>query len=219
MDIRNRHLDSRVHLAKAMNISTIRLILAAFGFSALSLAAQVQAGAVFSGDGLRSFYFAIGNYYHVPDREVVVVRARAVPPDEVPVVFYIAQQARVEPTVILDLRRRGLSWADVAIHFRLNPDIYNFRGGPPYGKAYGYWKKHPPRDAEVIDAVNVHFLSDYHRVSPDVVRAERSRGSSYAVVARDFEAKSSKGEDHRTDDHEDDQGNGRPHSHGKGHDH
>ena len=133
--------------------------------------------------------------------------------------FYIAQQARVEPTVILDLRKRGLSWADVAIHFRLNSDIYYFRGGPPYGKAYGYWKKHPPRDAEVIDAVNVHFLSDYHRVSPDVVRAERSRGSSYAVVERGFEAKSSKGEDHRKDDHDDDQGNGRPHGHGNGHDH
>jgi hypothetical protein len=80
-----------------MNKSTIRLILAAFGFSALSLAAQVQAGAVFSGDGLRSFYFAIGNYYHVPDREVVVVRARAVPPDEVPVVFTLRNRPASSP--------------------------------------------------------------------------------------------------------------------------
>jgi hypothetical protein len=218
---RRRPLAFRVHLAMAMNISTVRFILGAFGFSALSLSAQVQAGAVFSGDGLRSFYFAVGKYYQVPDREVVVVRERALPPDEVPVVFYIAQQARVEPAVILDLRRRGLSWADVALHLRLEPDIYYFRGGPPYGKAYGYWKKHPPRDAEVIDAVNVHFLSDYHRVSPDVVRAERSRGPSYAVVAQGFEAKARKGEDHRIDDRDDDREKGRSHEHGhgKGHDH
>ena len=203
-----------------MNKSSKLLILAAVGFSALSAAAQVQAGAVVSGEGLRSFYFAIGNYYQVPEREVVVVRERAVPPDEVPVVFFVARQAHVAPAVIVDLRRRGLSWSDVAFHFRLDPDIYYFLEGPPYGHAYGYWKKHPPRDAEVIDAVNVHFLSDYHRVSPDIVRADRSRGSSYAFVAQGFEAKSRKEEKHRKGDRDEDENDGRRHDHGygKGHD-
>jgi hypothetical protein len=204
-----------------MNQSSKLVVLAAVGFSALSAAAQVQAGAVVSGEGLRSFYFAIGNYYQVPEREVVVVRERAVPPDEVPVVFFVARQAHVQPTVIVDLRRRGLSWSDIALHFRLDPDIYYFRGGPPYGHAYGYWKKHSPRDAEVIDAVNVHFLSDYHRVSPDIVRADRSRGSSYAFVAQNFEIKAHKGEAHKKGDRDgdDDHGPSHDHGHGKGHDH
>jgi hypothetical protein len=131
-------------------------------------------------------------------------------------VFYVAQRARVAPSVVVDLRRRGLSWTDIAFHFRLDPDIYYFRGGPPYGKAYGYWKKHPPRDVEVVDAVNVHFLSEYHRVAPDVVWTERSHGHSYAVVARDFAAKSGKREDHRRDDDDDDRGHG--HGKGRGHD-
>ena len=199
-----------------MDKNTVRFMLAVLGFSAGSLQAQVQAGASFSGDGLRSFYFAVGNYYQVPEREVVVVQQQALPPDEVPVVFYVAERARVAPAVVVDLRRHGLSWADIAFHFRLDPDIYYFRGGPPYGKAYGYWKKHPPRDVEVIDAVNVHFLSEYHRVAPDVVWTERSHGRSYAVVARDFAAKSGKREDHRRDDDDDDRGHG--HGKGKGHD-
>ena len=203
-----------------MDKNIVRLMVAILGFSAASLQAQVQAGATFSGDGLRSFYFAVGNYYQVPEREVVVVQQvvqqQALPPDEVPVVFYVAQRARVAPAVVVDLRRRGLSWTDIAFHFRLDPDIYYFRGGPPYGKAYGYWKKHPPRDAEVIDAVNVHFLSDYHRVAPDVVWAERSQGHSYAVVARDFAVKSGKREDHPRDDDDDDRGHG--HGKGRGHD-
>jgi hypothetical protein len=202
-----------------MNKSSILVVLAGFVFSALSAPAQVQAGAVVSGEGLRSFYFAIGNYYQVPEREVVVVRERAISPDEVPVVFFVARQARVEPAVIVDLRRRGLSWSDVAFHFRLDPDIYYFRGGPPYGKAYGYWKKHPPRDAEVIDAVNVHFLSDYHRVSPDSVLAGRSHGSSYAFVAQGFDNEKHKGEVHRKDDRDEDQDRGRGRDHGKGHGH
>jgi len=196
---------------RGMNKSAVRLICAVFGFSTLSLAAQVQAGAVFSGDGLRSFYFAIGNYYHVPEREVVVVRERALPPDEIPVVFYVAREARVEPTIIVDLRRRGLSWADIAVRFRLTPDIYYFRGGPPYGKAHGYWKNHPPRDVEVIEAVNVHFLSEYHQVSPDEVRAERSRGRDYVFVAQNFEARSKKHDDRE-------HGRSGEHGHGRGHD-
>jgi hypothetical protein len=202
-----------------MDKNIVRLMVAILGFSAVSLQAQVQAGAVFSGDGLRSFYFAVGNYYQVPEREVVVVQQvvqqQALPPEEVPVVFYVAERARIAPAVVVDLRRRGLSWADIAFHFRLDPDIYYFHGGPPYGKAYGYWKKHPPRDVEVIDAVNVHFLSEYHRVAPDVVWAERSRGRSYAVVARDFAAKSGQREHHPRDD-DDDQGHG--HGKGRGHD-
>jgi hypothetical protein len=199
-----------------MDKNIVRLVVTILGFSAASLQAQVQAGAVFSGDGLRSFYFAVGNYYQVPEREVVVVQQQALPPEEVPVVFYVAQRARVAPAVVIDLRRRGLSWTDIAFHFRLDPDIYYFPGGPPYGKAHGYWKKHPPRDAQVIDAVNVHFLSDYHRVPPDVVWTERSRGRSYAVVARDFAAKSGQREDHRRDDDDDDRGDG--HGKGNGHD-
>ena len=196
-----------------MNLITACLIFAALGLSTLSSAAQVQARVDFSGDGLRSFYFAVGNYYQVPERQVDLVRDRALPPDEVPVAFLVAQRAGVNPTVVVDLRSRSMSWSDIALYFHFRPDIYSFRDGPPYGKAYGYWRSHPPRDAEVIDAVNIHFLSEYHHVNPDLVRAERSRRGNYAVVARDFEAKSHKGDDrgkHEEDTH--------GHGHGKGHD-
>jgi hypothetical protein len=197
--------------------NTVRLMMAIVGFSAVSAQAQVQAGAVLAGDGLRSFYFAVGNYYQVPEREVVEVQQQALPPEEVPVVFYVAQRARVAPAVVVDLRRRGESWSDIAFHFRLDPDIYYFRGGPPYGKAYGYWKKHPPRDVQVIDAVNVHFLSDYLHVTPDAVWAERSGGHNYAVIAGDFEARREKGQGRVRDDDEDgDRGHG--HGRGRGHD-
>jgi hypothetical protein len=200
-----------------MKKSPVLLICAVLGFSTVSASAQVQAGAVFSGDGLRSFYFAVGNYYQVPEREVVVIRERALPPDEVPVVFYVARQARVEPAIIVDFRRRGMSWADIAFRFHLTPDIYYFQGGPPYGKAYGYWKNHPPRDAEVVEAVNVHFLSEYHHVSADEIRAERSRGPNYAFVAQNFEARSRKHEE-REHGHAGERGRSDEHGHGKGHD-
>ena len=209
-----RGLVLRVHFEKAMNRKLACLIFAALGLSTLSRAAQVQTRVDFSGDGLRSFYFAVGNYYQVPERQVDLVRDRALPPDEVPVAFFVAQRAGVNPTVVVDLRKRGVSWSDIALHFHFGPDIYYFRNGPPYGKAYGYWKSHPPRDAEVIDAVNIHFLSEYHHVTPELVRTERSRKGNYAVVAGDFEAKSYKSDD-REKRVEDSRGHG--HGHGKGH--
>src|SRR5258707_13792671 len=106
-----------------MNVTTVYFIFAALGLSTLSLDAQVQAGAVLSRNGLRSFYFAIGNYYQAPEPQVELVRDRALPPDEVPVTFYVARRARVNPTVVADLRRHGLSWADIAVRLHLAPDI------------------------------------------------------------------------------------------------
>ena len=35
------------------------------------------------------FHVAVSNYYHVPEREVIVVRERRIPDEELPVVFFI----------------------------------------------------------------------------------------------------------------------------------
>jgi hypothetical protein len=195
--------------------SDMRLILATLSLATTSLFAQVQAGAVFSGDGLSSFFLSIGNYYRVPEREVVVVHDRRIPPEEIPVVFFVAQRAHVAPAVVVDLRRRGTTWANVAIHFGFQPDVYYFEGGPPYGRARGYWRKHPPRDAEVVDAVNVHFFSEYHHVRPNDVWNEHSRGKNYLVIARDYDARSHHGKGGKGGHEEDHHDNGR--GHGKGH--
>ncbi len=189
--------------------------LVALALSAISAHAQINAGATFSGDGLRSFFFEVGNYYHVPEREVQVVNERAIPPEEVPVVFYVAQRARVTPAVVVDLRRRGMNWADIAFHFRMDPDIYYFPSGPPYGKAKGYWKNHRPRDVEVVDAVNVHFLADHYRMDPSVIVQERSKGRSYVVVADNFKGRKN---EYRKNDEDHERGKGRGKGHGKGRD-
>ena len=45
--------------------------------------AEVRIGATITDEGLRSFHVAIGSYYHVPEREVIVIRERRIP-DDVP---------------------------------------------------------------------------------------------------------------------------------------
>src|SRR5262245_65852607 len=71
------------------------------------------------------FHVAVSNYYHVPEREVIVVRERRIPDDELPVVFFIAQQARVPAARIVDMRLHGASWWDISVRYGLGPDVYH----------------------------------------------------------------------------------------------
>jgi hypothetical protein len=149
--------------------------------------------------GIEGFQVSIGNYYHVPQREVVVVHERGIHEEELPVVFFIAQRAHVKPEAVVDLRLRGMSWMDVTIHFGLSPEIYYVpvkvaKQGPPYGHAYGYYKKHPKgnwhredlRDEDIINQVNLKFISEHHRYAPDKVMKYRSEGRSFPTIDHDI---------------------------------
>ncbi len=182
----------------------VKLVVA---FIALSLTspigsghAQVNVGVSIGEEGLRGFYLAVGEYYRVPQREVVIVKERRIPPEEIPVVFFIAQKARISPAVVIDLRLRGKSWWDISIHYGLGPEIYyvpipaHVKVGPPYGKAYGYYKTRPKEkwrtivlnDADVVNLVNLKFVSEHYRRPPDEVIQLRSRGKDFLVINHDI---------------------------------
>lgn len=136
--------------------------------------------------GVDGFYFSIGEYYQVPQTEVVVVE-HSISRDDVNVAYFLARQARRDVRFITDLRLRGESWWDISLRLGLNPrtiyvvDTYN-NYGPPYGKAYGYSKKDRNKrlaDNQIVELVNVRFLSEYHRISPDEVIERRQKGSHY----------------------------------------
>lgn len=148
-------------------------------------------------EGISGFYFSVGNYYHVPEREVIVIRERGIPDEELPVVFFICRHARVSPDVIIKLRSRGLSWYDITIHLGLTPEIYYVpvvihKGGPPYGHAYGYYKKHPRgkwskiklTDADIVNQVNLDFVSKHYGYDPAQVIRMREHGTSFVNIER-----------------------------------
>jgi hypothetical protein len=154
------------------------------------------------------FNVDVGIHFGVPQREVIVVREQRVPDHEIPVVFLFARHARVAPAVIVDLRLGGMQWWDIAARYRVGPEVFYVPAGPPYGKAHGHWKKHRLSDAEIVDCVNVRFLSEYHGVPPKQIYAMRSRGIGYTQVNAMLD---------REDDH--DRPRGKHHGHGKGHGH
>jgi hypothetical protein len=169
----------------------------------------VDVGGTIVDGNLRNFYLAIGEYYRVPEREVIVIRERRIPDYDLPVVFYIAEHAHVAPAVIVDMRLAGRSWMDITLHFGLGPDIYYVPVrkvyGPPYGRAYGYYKNKPRHewksirldDREVVDMVNLRFMSNRYRYAPEEVMRLRSSGRNFVSINEELRGK--KGGDWKDD--------------------
>jgi len=141
-----------------------------------------------------NFSFAVGKYYRLPEREVIVIRERRVPDHEIPVVLFLAERARVAPATIVDMRLSGKKWMGIVVHFGLSPEVFYvpvaIQPGPPYGKAYGHYKKKKRDqwrsivldDDDIVNLVNLRFLSDYHhRPAEEVIRL-RGSGADFVAI-------------------------------------
>jgi hypothetical protein len=166
--------------------------------------ADVDVGVSIGDDGIKSFYLAIGDHYKVPENEIIVVRKKNIPDDELPIVFFLARKAGVSPEVIIKLRLGGRSWWDITVHFGLNASIYyvplKSDPGPPYGKAYGHFKNKKKNewntivltDIDIINFVNLRFISEHYGYSADEVIKMRAKGNSFVVI--NTEVKKNKGQ-------------------------
>lgn len=172
------------------------------------LAAQVDLGISISDGRLRSFYLAVGDHYRVAPRAVVELRTRfRLLDEELPVVYFLAARAHVGPQVVVDLRLGKRSWFDVAVRLGLSPEIFFLpvrmeKIGPPYGNAYGYYRKHGRggdwkafvlADREAVDLVNLRFMSEYHGLDPDEIIVMRGRQASFVRIHDEIGRGRSKG--------------------------
>ncbi|MBC7348473.1 MAG: hypothetical protein H5U05_00705 [Candidatus Aminicenantes bacterium] len=163
-----------------------------------NLAAQnINLGLSITDGKVRSFYLSVSSYFGVPEPRVVEIRqAYRLSDEELPVVFFIAARARVEPVAVINLRLKGMSWWDISLHFGLSPEVFfvqvgTVRIGPPYGRAYGYYHKARERktwgqvvltDVDVVNLVNLKFISEYHKIPPEKVMEMRGRGDKFLDI-------------------------------------
>ncbi len=164
------------------------------GGSLDNVRAQVSIGVKADEGGIKEFYLAIGDHYKAPEKEVLIVRKRGIPDDDLPVVFFLSKRAGVSPGVIIDLHLGGKSWMDITFHYGLTAAIYYVEvkevKGPPYGKAYGHFKKKSKKDwktiklvdADIVNFVNLRFLSEHYGHSPDEIISMRSKGESFVNI-------------------------------------
>lgn len=173
-------------------------------FTASPGRADVSFGLSVGEEGIKSFYLAVGEHYRVPEKEIVIVRQKNIPNEEMPVVFFLAKRTGTTPEAIIKLRLGGKSWMEITAHFGLSAEIYYVPvkevSGPPYGKAYGHfknrernqWREIKLTDGDIVNFVNLKFISEHYGCSPDEVVKMRENGKNFIDI--NTEVKKNKGQ-------------------------
>ena len=127
---------------------------------------------------------AVSSYgYNQTVLEPVLPRLKSVEND-LPVVLFLARKSGRPVNVVVGLRARGLSWSVIFGKVNVPFDVL-FVGlerdpGPPYGKAWGHWKKRSkkfaPTDADVVGLVQVQMGSRWAGMSPYELARARGQG-------------------------------------------
>jgi hypothetical protein len=141
-----------------------------------------------------SFYLALRKYYLVTREQLAAIQSEELPACEMPVVLHIARHAAVEPKEIAKLRRQQRSWADILTQLHLSSEIFYvgvaFPPGLTIGKPYGYyrqqarkaWRASVSTDPDIVNLVNLKFISEYYGYPPEQVIALRSSGWTFAAI-------------------------------------
>jgi hypothetical protein len=160
------------------------------------------------GDDAKVF-LNVTNEYYAPPQEVatVLVQRCPNPEDDYPTVLFLAHASGRPPAQILDMRLRGMAWSDIMFGLRLSPSIlfvgFDRDPGPPYGRAWGYWRQHPRgrlviADREFVEFTKLQVAAGYYHVRPWDVVAERKRGVTIEHFAAErHRARAEKRQEHR----------------------
>jgi len=180
----------------------MRLMGILLGVLMFTAASVVESGAedgnteVFPGEeALSGFFLAVGDYYRIPQTEVVIMRERGIPACEIPVVLFIAKKAHVAPEIIMDLRLRDNTWLYTTLRFGLGPEIFYVPVGVVvkdslYGKVCGYYKHKPKKewktivlsDDDIINLVNLKLMSEHYGCPPEKIIKMRSGGKEFVSI-------------------------------------
>jgi hypothetical protein len=165
-------------------------------FLLLALAFWASAARAQSPD---NYYSALKDHFKVSDKAVTDTQAGNISDEELPVVFFIAQRANVEPVAVTSARSSGLTWMQTAFYFHLSPWAFytplpsKAELKTPFEKAYGQYRARKPRidltDPEVVHLVGLKFLSEYYGRDPLEVVQLRAAGKGYVEINDAYWAK------------------------------
>jgi hypothetical protein len=144
-------------------------------------------------------YLAVSSRYFDRDRhEVEAWGGYAKDPDDLAVGLHISRHSAESPDVIFSLRRGGMSWSDVCAKVAVPLDVWfvpvRHDPGPPYGKAYGHWKKHGHQrhalvlsDGDIRNLMAVRMIHEYYGVPVEMAMEWRASGKALpALVSEEY---------------------------------
>lgn len=137
----------------------------------------------------------VGDYFQVDYEEVNELIDNGITIEELPVVCFIAQRAKVSIDKVAQARAVGQSWQAVTSEFHLDATtfyviIHGKYSSKPFKSAFDKfhsqidynWKKVELSDADIINLVNLRFIYQHHDFSPFRVMTLRDNGADYTTV-------------------------------------
>lgn len=147
---------------------------------------------------LADLHRAVRETLGLPEPLIVQLLEDGLPHEQLPVVGLLSRELRQAPEEIVRLHRSGLSYLDVALRFGSGPELFHVAlprdPGPPYGNAWGYYKKTPRAqwrtirltDVDVVNLVNLRLCRDHYRIAPDRVARLRREGRDFSDIHREL---------------------------------
>jgi hypothetical protein len=114
-------------------------------------------------DSSVDYWDSISDYYRNSRRAVMALRDKGVPDEEIPAVLHIARNSNASPNQVLEARKAGKSWTDIAREHSVK-----FSG------------------TDLTTEANVQFLSSYHGRTPEEVRALKAKGATWVDINQEF---------------------------------
>ncbi|HYP14650.1 MAG TPA: hypothetical protein VEQ63_12055 [Bryobacteraceae bacterium] len=109
------------------------------------------------------YFDSMADYYRNSGRAVRAIEEKGIPAEEIPAVLHLARRSSASPNAIIDDRKAGKSWADLAKQHSVKTE-----------------------SSDLVSEANVLFLSEYHGRKPEEIRAMKAKGASWVSINQEL---------------------------------
>jgi hypothetical protein len=158
---------------------------------------------VHAGDDASLFVSISAQYFDRESRDVEDWQRRCYPnPDDLAVALFLSSNGDRDPDYMFGLRKQGLGWFEIST--RCNVPVGAFflslgrDPGPPYGKAYGHWRKYRRdkrhvmklSDDDIRHLVGARLIHEYYDVPLETAMKSRAAGRDVrSVMVREYRSR------------------------------
>ena len=114
-------------------------------------------------DATVDYWDSISDYFRNSRRAIMAIRDKGIPDEEIPAVLHIARNSKASPNQIIDARKGGKSWVDIA-------------------------KQHNAKltSDNIPEEANLTFVTEYHGRTLQEVKALRAKGATWIDINQQF---------------------------------
>ena len=116
-----------------------------------------------SQDAVVDYYDSMSDYFRQSQRAIMAINKKGIPDQEIPAVLLIARRSSASPNQIVDARKSGKEWADIAKQNNVSLAGNDF-----------------------VKEANIAFLSEYHGRPVEQVRAMIDKGATYIAANQEL---------------------------------